>query len=179
MWLLLFAGIRINDAEENSRVNAGVNALERASGDHDVFWREPAFARLIVKFRDRVQQVQNFFETCRDNLAMVLETMLPLNARPTSLIGLLREFRDPSRFKLRVRDQMLAGAKAALAFSIARYTRLNLMEIANGPPVDADGLPMEMTIPYVLAEDPAKIIIDKVEAETAAILQERAEAADK
>ena len=171
----LCAGIRINDVEENRRITNRVNALANLSGDLDVFWSDRSFASAMVKFRDRVDQVHKFFETCRDSLAMVWETMFPLDPKPQSLLALLKEFKNPAKVQCLVRRELVSGAKVAFAFALARYPKIDLLQIANGPPPGPDGNPLDLEFHYLLAHEPARIVIDKVEAETENVLLARAE----
>ena len=99
--------------EENRRITNRVNALANLSGDLDVFWTDRSFASAMVKFRDRVDQVHKFFETCRDSLAMVWETMFPLDPKPQGLLPLLKEFKNPAKVQCLVRRELVSGAKVA------------------------------------------------------------------
>ena len=93
--LICFASvICLSEAEESRRVNSRVNALGALSEPHEVFWTDTAKAAIVVQFQDRVDQVQVFFEKCRDSLAMVYQTMFPLNPQPESLLALMAKFKN-------------------------------------------------------------------------------------
>ena len=142
-----------------------------------MFWTDRSFSSVVVKFRDRVNQVHEFFETCRNSLAMVWDTMFPLNPKPQGLLALLKEFKNSAAVQGLVRSQLIAGAKVTLAFALARYPKIDLMKIADGPARGPNGNPMDLEFHYSLAHDPARIVIDKVEGETESILLSRAEEA--
>ena len=48
MSFFLFAGICIDDVEENRRITNRVNALANLSGNLDVFWTDRSFASVVV-----------------------------------------------------------------------------------------------------------------------------------
>ena len=75
---------------------------------------------------------------------------------------LMMEFRNGQRVRSQVQKQLVAGAEAALALALARYPRLDLMGIAAGPSVDADGNNISLEVHCALARDPAEIIADKI-----------------
>ena len=143
-----------------------MNTLANMSGNLDVFWTDRSFASAIVKFRDRVEQVQDFFEKCRRSLSMVWNTLFSMNAAPQTLLELLGRYKNVAEVQGLVRSQMMAGAKVALSFALAWYPNLDLVKIGRGPPSGPGGVPMELEYHYALADDPAKEIALKIEMET-------------
>lgn len=166
--------ICLNESEENKRVRNRVNVLTDISPPHTVFWSDQSKAAIVVKFQDRVEQVHAFFERCRASLAMVWKTMFPLNPQPPTLLALMNKFKDAAEVRILVRNQLVAGAETAFAFLQARYPTLNLMLIADGPPLGEDGNPMDLAPLYPLARGPAEVVIGKLEASTEAALLARA-----
>ena len=157
------ADIRLNVQAENDRVNAKLNAADAVSVEYPTFWRDRSAASVFVRLQDRISQVQGFFKECSEALGSVWDVMMPLNARPHhGLFGLMMEFRNGQRVRSQVQKQLVARAEAALAFALARYPYLDLMKIAVGPPIDADGNKINLEIHYALARDPAEIIADKI-----------------
>ena len=85
---------------------------------------------MLVRFRDRVEQVHAFFEACRDNLKMVYRTMLPLNPQPMGLLEIMNKFKTPVEVRQLVRNQLIAGAEVAFSFVQSSYPTLDLNIIA-------------------------------------------------
>ena len=144
-------------------MNARVNALTDLAQPHTVFWTDKSKATVIMQFQERVEQVRAFFKKCRSSLAMVYQTMFPLNPQPETLLALMAKFRTPADVRLLVRNQLVAGAETAFGFVQARYPTLDLSLIANVNP-------MNLVQYYPLVRGPALIIIDKLESSTDAEL---------
>ena len=125
------AVVNFDEAGESRRVNARVEALDVLSQSHQVFWRDRSKTSVLVRFQDRVEQVHAFFRKCRDNLAMVYQTMLPLNPQPRSLPELMERFKTPAEVRQLVRNQLIAGAEVAFAFVQSSYPTLDLNIIAS------------------------------------------------
>ena len=85
---------------------------------------------MLVRFQDRVEQVHAFFRKCRDNLAMVYQTMLPLNPQPRGLLQLMEKVKTPVKVRQLVRDQLIAGAEVAFSFVQSKYPTLDFNIIA-------------------------------------------------
>ena len=145
-----------------------LNALTDMSGPHDVFWTDKSKASIVVRFQERVEQVRKFFEKCRESLAMVNQTMFPLNPQPGSLLALMAKFRNPAEVRRLVRNQLIAGAEVALACVQAVHPTLNMGLVATANPTN-------LTHYYPLIEGPAAAIVDKLEKSTEAELLVRAE----
>ena len=125
------AVVTVDEAGEFRRVNERVEALDALSQPHQVFWRDRSKTSMLVRFQDRVEQVHAFFRKCRDNLAMVYQTMLPLNPQPRSLPELMERFKTPAEVRQLVRNQLIAGAEVAFAFVQSSYPTLGLRIIAS------------------------------------------------
>ena len=151
-----------------------VNVVTSISQQHEVFWTNHSTASLVVKFQDRLEQVHSFFERCKSTLAMICQTMFPLNAQPPTLLALLNKFKDAAEVRILVRNQLVAGAEVAFAMLQARYPTLDLMRVADGPPLGEDGMPVSLAPYYPLARAPAEVVINKLEASTAATLAAQA-----
>jgi hypothetical protein len=109
---------------------------------------------------------------------MIYQTMFPLNEdQPTNMDELLRKFRNPEAVEDLCRQQFLSGVIAGLAFVICEVPNIDLMKIASGPPLAPDGSQLDLRLRYALCEEPARIITNKIERETARIMAARAEAA--
>ncbi|KAM0926342.1 hypothetical protein ACQ4PT_003453 [Festuca glaucescens] len=167
--------ICLNESEENKRVHNRVNALTNLSQPHGMFWTDRSKAAVVVKFQDRVEQVHAFFERCRTSLAMVWGTLFPLNLMPSTLLALINKFKTAAEVRTLVRNQLTAGAEITFSFVQARYSTLDLMLIANGPPLGDNGEPVDLEHYYPFVRRPAMIVINKLEKSTKVALQARAE----
>jgi hypothetical protein len=147
--------ITLNLSEENKRVHEWVEVLTDLSQAHGVFWTNKSKAAIVAKFQDRVQQVHRFFDKCQAGLKMIWKTMFPLNPTPPTLLALMSNFRNAARVRALVRSQLLAGAKIAFAFVLARHPSLNLEVIAKA---DAD-----VNQYFSVIRHSASIIVDRLE----------------
>ena len=139
------------------------------SSDHpEDFWKDKSKSSIILQFYDRVKQIHNFFDACRRCLAMVNKTMFPLNEQPKTLLDLMKRYGSAKRVKELVRKQFIAGAQLALAVVQAAHPQLNMELIAQTNPTD-------LSIVYPLVEGPALVLVNKMEANTEAELEARAE----
>ena len=98
---------------------------------------------------------------------MVNQVMFPLNPQPGSLIALMAKFKNPAEVKKLVRKQLIAGARLALAVVQAAHPAINMGLVA-------ETNPNNLIDYYPLIEDPAEMMIDKLEKSTDAELQARA-----
>ena len=155
--------VNFDEAGESRRVNARVEALSVLSEPHQVFWSDKSKTSVLVQFQDRVEQVHMFFRKCRDNLAMIYRTMLPLNPQPRSLPELLERFKTPAEVQQLVRNQLVAGAEVAFAFVQSSYPTLDLRIIASKE------VPLRHYCPLVAY--PAATVVRKLEEGTEAELQ--------
>ena len=139
------------------------------SSDHpEDFWKDKSKSSIILQFYDRVKQIHNFFDACRRCLAMVNKTMFPLNKQPKTLLELMKKYGSAEEVKELVRKQFIAGAQLALAVVQAAHPQLNMELIAQTNPTD-------LSIVYPLVEGPALVLVNKMEANTEAELEARAE----
>ena len=99
---------------------------------------------------------------------MVYKAMFPLNPQPKSLIALMVKFNNPVEVKKLVRKQLIAGAQLALAVVQAAHPAINMELVARTNPTN-------LLDYYPLIEDPAVMIINKMEAGTDAELKARVE----
>ena len=74
-----------------------------------------------------------------------------------------------------VRWQLVAGAKAALAFAHAHNPEINLKAIGMGPPPAPGGRAMHMDAHYAAATEAAESVVKLIEAETDSIRQQQGE----
>ena len=114
------------------------------------------------------EQVHSFFWTCRDKLAMVYRTMFPLNPQPNSLPQLFEKFKDAAEVRTLVRNQMIAGAEAALIIVHDADPTMDLTLI-----VTRDGVNPAEAQRYVT--DAAAIAVQRLEEGTDAHLQSNEE----
>ena len=99
---------------------------------------------------------------------MVNKAMFPLNPQPKTLLALMAKFRNPAEVKNLVRKQFTAGVQLALAVVQAAHPALNMELIARTNPTN-------LLDYYPLIEDPAAMIVNKMEASTDAELRARVE----
>ena len=85
--------------------------------------------------------------------------MFPLNIAPKGLADLFRLFKYPDRVRVMVREQLCAGARAALALVHVQWPGVDLMEVANGPP---RGRLEDMDPHYEAADDASVAIVKKI-----------------
>jgi hypothetical protein len=96
---------------------------------------------------------------------MVWQTMFPLDQVSSTLLALMAKFKNAASVRTLVRNQLLARAKLAFAFVLARYPTRDLELIAK-----AD---VELHPYNPIARRPASIIVARLEARTEADLQAR------
>ena len=166
--MFFVAVICVNPAEETRWLNNSLNEVAISPSYREDFWTDKSKASLILKFQDRVNQVHNFFDACRRCLAMVNKTMFPLNPQPKTLLALMAKFGKPDAVKELVRKQIIAGAQLALAVVQAAHPTLNMDFVARTNPSN-------LLDYYPLIEDPAIMIVNKMEESTDAELRARLE----
>ena len=121
--------------------------------------------------QDRVGQVEVFFESCRSSLALVHSALFPLDEAPQGLAALMQKFRRGKAIRGFVREQLVAGARVALAFVRVHHPHVNLEVVGRGLPPAPGGGRIPMEDHYEAATGPAANIIRLVEAETQAMLE--------
>lgn len=96
--------------------------------------------------------------------------MFPLDAVPSSLLALLAKFQDISAVHECVRQQLVAGAKAAMSLVRLHRPDVDIASIATGPPPLPDGMTWNMVPHYHAVDRPAEEIVDFFEEQTNVLL---------
>ena len=122
-------------------------------------WADQEKARVFATLRVRVGRMSSFVKSCSDVLRDVYEAMFPLNSKLQGLGELLQFFKSSDKVHDLVREQLHAGARAALAFVHVAWPGVDLAEVANDPP---RGRQEEMAPHYYAADGSAAVIADKV-----------------
>ena len=107
-------------------------------------------AIVLATVQDHVYQVSRVLRQVQTSLSSVLHVMFPLDAVPTTLAGLLSRFRSASNVKELVRQQLVAGVKAALSLVRVHHPDVDLVVVVTGPPPRPDGGEWDMR-PYYAA----------------------------
>ena len=129
---------------------------------------------MLLTLHDRLDQVQSLVETFHSTLERIYRALFPLNDAPTGFLRLLDAFRHDTRgVEDFVREQLVGGAKVALAFVRVHHPGIDLEEVAGSLPTARAGERVLMEDHYAAAEWPARKIIRKVEQETSSILLRR------
>ena len=89
---------------------------EPATQSKNPLWADRDKARVFAILRDRVGQVPRLVDFCERVLRQVHDAMFPLNVAPQGLTDLFGFFKYPEKVRGMVREQLHAGARAALAF---------------------------------------------------------------
>ena len=92
---------------------------------------------------------------------------------PTSLAGLLSKFRSVNNVKELVRQQLVAGVKAALSLVRLHRPDVELSAVAAGPPPRPDGDDWDMRPHYAAVSQYDEQVIDLFEQRAQVILQNR------
>jgi hypothetical protein len=126
----------------------------------------------MVVLQDRVKQVRSFVDSCRSALELVYSSLFPLNDVPQGLGGLMQKFRNGNAIRSFVREQLVAGATAALACARVHYPGLDLAAIGRGVPLQPDGEVTLMAPYYDAAEGPARQLVHILESNTDLLLEQ-------
>ena len=171
------AGIRVNPRGEEQRVAHRLNALaDGGSQGASSFWSDRSRGHILATLQDRVGQVEEFVECCRSALAVVHSALFPLDEAPQGLYHLMRKFRRGEAIFDFVREQLIGGAKVALAFVRVHHPRIDLEVVGSGLPPPPGGGRVQMVPHYEAALRPAMNIVRLVEAEDNEFLRLRREA---
>lgn len=132
----MFAVVRLDQAEEERRVNDRVESLRRVAelSDAATLWHDPVKCQAVVLLQDRIRQVDDLVERCHAALASLYDSMFPLNPLPVGLAALLEKFNYGKDIKNFVRAQLVAGAEVALAFVRSHHPNVDFAAVAKGPP---------------------------------------------
>ena len=176
--LLLFcavvAGANLAPREEKERIAVRVNCLTQQDMEAGgFFWMDRDRAIVLATVQDRVYQVSRVLRQVQTSLSSVLHVMFPLDAVPTTLAGLLTKFRSASNVKELVRQQLVAGVKAALSLVRVHRPDVDLAAVATGPPPRPDGGEWNMRPHYAAVRQYAEQIVDLFEQRAQVILQNR------
>ena len=96
--------------------------------------------------------------------------MFPLDGTPSSLLALLAKFQDLTAVRECVRQQLVAGAKAALSLVRLHRPDVDVAAIAAGPPAPPAGSAWNMVPHYQAVDRPAEEIVDFFEEQTNILL---------
>src|SRR3954471_17842982 len=99
--------------------------------------------------------------------------MFPLDAAPPTLSGLLSKFRNVHHVKELVRQQLIAGVKAALSLVRLHRPDVDLGVVAAGAPPRPDGDEWDMRPHYAAVRHYAEHVVDLFEQRAQVILQNR------
>ena len=140
----------------------------------NTFWADRSRGVALVVLQDRLAQVHSLVGVFQSTLERIHRALYPLDSAPTGLFPLLNSFRHDTRgVEKFVRDQLVAGAVAALACVRLCHPDIDLEEVSTKfPTAHGDGRVL-MTEHYAAAAWPARKIIRKIELETAFELRRR------
>ena len=171
-FLRVCVGTRIDPCEEPQLVRNRLNTLcDVASWAAPSFWSDRPKGYVLALLQDRVEQVSEFIECCRSALAMVHDALFPLNPASQGLAPLMRKFCRGEAIYDFVREQLIAGAKPALAFVHVHHPGIDLKVVGRGLPPAPGGGDVKMEAHYEAVAEPAGNIIRLVEDETDTILR--------
>jgi len=165
-------GMRPDIASEENRVKSRVISLmENKTPGAPSFRSEQAKAYVLSVLQEQVSQVGNFVESFHSAMAAMYRTMFPLNPQPQRFEDLTKKFSSVRRIKALVREQLIGGAKVALAFVRAHHPNIELGAIGRSLPVNTEDGRLEMEVLYDIAHLPATQLIHRVEAETKLLIE--------
>src|SRR3954470_21021648 len=139
----------------------------------DFFWMDRDRAMALATVQDRVHQVSRVLRQVQTSLSSVLHVMFPLDAVPTTLAGLMSNFRNVSNVRELVRQQLVAGVKAALSLVRLHRPDVDLAAVAAGPPLRPNGGEWDMRPHYAAVRQYAEQVVDLFERRAQVILQHR------
>ena len=126
--------------DEKDRIAIRMNDLTQeqlqASG---YFWVDHDRAIALATLQDRASRVLLFLKKSQSCLKNIYRAMFPLDDTPSSLLALLTKFQDMSAVRKCARQQLVAGAKAALSIVHLHRPDVDVAAIASGPPVPPAG----------------------------------------
>ena len=92
-------------------------------------------AIVLAMVQDRVHQVLRVLRQARSSLAAIWSIMFPLDAAPSTFLGLLGKFWNVGHAKELVHYQLIARVKASLSVVLLHRHDVNLAEVATGLPL--------------------------------------------
>src|SRR3954470_6420766 len=174
LFCVIVAGAKLAPREEKESVSVRVNCLTQQDMEAGgFFWMDRDHAMALVTVQDRVHQVSRVLRQVQTSLSSVLHVMFPLDAVPTSLAGLLSNFRSVSNVKELVRQQLVAGVKVSLSLVRLHRPDVDLFVVAAGPPLRPDGGELDMRPHYAAVRQYAEQVVDLFEQRAQVILQHR------
>jgi hypothetical protein len=145
-----------DESEGNRRIHEKIAVMTDLSHPKCELWSNRPKAIIVAKFEYRAEKVHYYFDKYYAHLAMVWETMFPLDPAPETLSALFSRFKTPARIQSLVRKELLAGAEVALAYVLACHPTMDLESIANAN--------VKLDQYYPIARHSAHIIISRMEA---------------
>ena len=150
-----------------------LTAFSEVASRVPTYWMDRPLGYVLVLLQDHADQVSKFAGCCRAALAMMHEELFPLDPTPQGLVPLMQKFPHGEAIHEFVLEQMVGGAKVALAFVRVHHPHIDLQVVGRGLPLPPDGGMVGMKVHYAAAAAPAENIIRLVEAETDNILWQR------
>src|SRR3954469_24343835 len=173
-YFVVVAGANLVPREEKERIAVRVNCLTQQDMEAGgFFWMDRDRDMVLPTVQDRVYQVSRVLPQVQTSLSSVLHVMFPLDAVPTTLAGLLTKFRSASNVKELVRQQLVAGVKAALSLVRVHRPDVDLAAVVTGPPSQPDGGEWNMRPHYAAVRQYAEQIVDLFEQRAQVILKSR------
>ena len=127
-------------------------------------WSDRNKGYIVAFLQDRIRQVEDFFERCLATLALIYESMFPLNPVPVGLVALMQLFSYGAAIKGFVPAQLIAGAEMALALVRVHRPDVNLDIVMSGfPPGPAH---VQMQGHYDAVKRPAARVVHLLEKES-------------
>jgi hypothetical protein len=123
--LLHSSGISLNPTNENCRVSAPLEALERTSSGTNTFWIDPRRCNAVVLLQDRVQHVRESVDGCQKSLTTMFSVMLPRNPPLDNFGQLLDVLRTSRRIHRLIELSLIAGANFSLGWIWKWHPRMN------------------------------------------------------
>jgi hypothetical protein len=125
-----------------------VNAHLLAAQTHanlvaDNFWADRSKAMKLTLLQDRIGQAGVMAETSRSALALVHDSIFPLNNQPEGLFALLEHFENDTAVYSFVREHLRCGALVALSFVHVHYPEIDQELLKTLPPTPSGRIEMD------------------------------------
>ena len=157
--------------EERDRIAIRLHDLTQEQlQESGYFWVDHDRATALATLQDRASRVLLFLKKSQSCLKNIYRAMFPLDDTPSSLLALLTKFQDMSAVRECVRQQLVAGAKAALSVVRLHRPDVDVAAIASGPPVPPAGSSWNMVPHYQVVDRLAEEIVDFFEEQTNVLL---------
>ena len=161
-------GVQNKGAEEERMVDADLQELAASSSSS--FWSHAGPARVLLTLRNRVKQVNGVMGMCHATLCNIYSALFPLDEQPRGIFVLSQKFSSYEKAKLLVRQQLVGGAKVALAIAKTHYPQMDFLLIARGPQAAPGHRRVSMMDKYEAAHSVALDLMLLAEEETEAEL---------